>query len=142
MLKPAEERERVFARDDGTRRRIEPIPCTGKEETQTRPARQHRKRRTLGLASSECGIVTRDERIADRRIITSAISLKRPSGMSNRQIPRANLSAGEVEIDHRTDGITNHQDIIWEQVGVDHASRQIMRPMRFEEGAFGGDARP
>jgi hypothetical protein len=50
MLKSAQEGERIFARDDGTGGRIEPIPRPRQQETQTRASCQNWEGGALGFA--------------------------------------------------------------------------------------------
>src|SRR3954452_10037361 len=67
------------------------------------------------------------------------IWLEAPGIQTYRNVVGQDVGTGEIEIDHTGQCATEKKYIIGEQVGVDHAMRQIVRPQLFAVRELGGN---
>ena len=61
--------------------------------------------------------------------------------MRHRQVIGGHVVAGEIEVDQPRHLVAQQQDVVGEQIGMDHRSRQALGPVRFEVAQFGFDQR-
>lgn len=67
--------------------------------------------------------------------------LEAPGVHGNDKVVDEKIRAGKIEIDEAGEIAIEIENIVWKQVGVDDAARQIaiLRPVDFEVGQFGVD---
>ena len=119
--------ERVFWLDERALRHVEEIDQPRQKETQGRAARQQRQRVLLGvrkLARAAIGVEQR-ARLGD---VEGMIGLKSPGVEADRDVIGEDVVAGERKVDQARKLVAEEEDVVIEEIGVDHALGQIGRP--------------
>ena len=122
--------QRKPPRHHRARRRHDPVVEAGEEEAQRRAAAEQRQ--GLGLVGRERtdGLVTFDQRHALGDVV-GPVLLEAPGIEADGEVIGEEIVAGEIEVDQARELVVEEEDIVREQVGVDDAVRQILRPVVF-----------
>src|SRR5690348_18342271 len=110
---------------------IEPAVEPGQQEAQRAAARQQRQGGELGGVERAYGAIARQQqpRLGD---IEAAVALEAPGVETDGEVIGEKVGAGEVEVDEPRDYLAAEEDIVGEEIGVDHALRQMLRPLPLE----------
>src|SRR5437879_2945417 len=67
------------------------------------------------------------------------VKLEAPGVEADRDVVGERVGAGEIKIDQAGQPIAEEENVVGKQIGVDHALRQVARPVPLEVIEFGGD---
>ncbi|QTK79384.1 hypothetical protein AT6N2_C1678 [Agrobacterium tumefaciens] len=130
--------QRVFLHHQRAFRRRQPVIKARQEETQRRTARQKRQRFELRFAERPYRLITFQQRLALGDVV-SAVLFEAPGVEADRHVISEQIVAGEIKIDQPGEFVAKKKDIVLKQIRMDHASRQILRPMGREIIDFGAN---
>ena len=122
--------------DQRAGRRRQPVVQAGQEEAQRRAAGQHRQGRPLGRRTAAAALGSRATRARALVTLNDPSGSKHQAFRQTRDVVGEAVVAGEVEVDERRDSRSLEEEhVVGEEVGVDHAGRQALRPVRLEQVA-------
>src|SRR5580693_4191388 len=121
--------ERIFRPHQGALWHIQPVDEAGEREAQGGTARQNgqsgefvrRQRPQLLISIDECGALGDVER---------TVGFETPGIEAYDEVVGVEISAGEIKVDETRYVLAEEQNIVGEEIGMDDAARQIVRPDR------------
>src|SRR5262249_13827176 len=133
--------ERVLGPYHRARRDVEPIDQARQQEPQGSPAREPRKRGTFCFVQWPQFAVGLQQ-CTPLRYVERMVGLEAPRIETNREVVGERVGAGEIEVDQAGQSVAEKEDVIGEEVGMDHPLRKIAGPMQFQIAEFGHNSLP
>ena len=120
---PAQIFQRVLARHQRARRRVQPVVQPGQQEADRRTPAQHRQRRALGIRQRARRVIGAQHgpRLGD---IEGKIRLEAPRVQAHRDVVGQDVGRREVEVDQAGQPAVQEEHIVGKQVGMDVTDRQ------------------